>query len=108
IANHPIHNAVLHTASTIAVVLLALTAIAVAIRLSISTPEARGHHLSQFHRQKWDTRLSILPLAILTIAIAVLLTPISRPIWQHTPELAFLQFPWRLLAILAATLGLAL
>ena len=103
---HPIHDAVLHTASIIAVVLLALTAIAIAIAALV--------HL---HRQKPGCpilrsliaksgirRLSnLLPLAILTIVIAFLLTPLSRPIWQHPPELAFLQFPWRLLAILAAS-----
>ncbi|WP_348268529.1 6-pyruvoyl-tetrahydropterin synthase-related protein [Edaphobacter sp. DSM 109919] len=95
----PNHNAVLNTASTIAVVLLAITAIAItitAIRSSFPTPKAR---LPQ---------IPILPLAILTIVVAFLLTPLSNPIWQHVPELPFLQFPWRLLAILAAVLGLAL
>ena len=47
-------------------------------------------------------------LAILAITIAILLTPLSNPIWHHTPELAFLQFPWRLLAILAVVLSLTL
>jgi hypothetical protein len=41
-------------------------------------------------------------LAILTAAIALLLTPLTAIIWNHAPELAFLQFPWRFLAILAA------
>ncbi len=47
-------------------------------------------------------------LAILTIAIALLLTPITAFIWNHAPELAYLQFPWRLLAILAAILSLTI
>ncbi|NYF90572.1 6-pyruvoyl-tetrahydropterin synthase-related protein [Tunturiibacter empetritectus] len=46
-------------------------------------------------------------LAILTITIALLLTPLTSILWNHTPELAFLQFPWRLLAILAAIMSLA-
>lgn len=108
IANHPIHNAVLHTASIIAIVLLALTALAIAVSLFIPIPKARVPYPSHPHREGWETKLSILPLAILTIAIAILLTPISSSIWQHIPELAFLQFPWRLLAILATVLALAL
>src|SRR5207245_966370 len=38
----------------------------------------------------------------------LLLTPLTTPIWTHAPELAFLQFPWRLTAILAAILALTL
>jgi hypothetical protein len=47
-------------------------------------------------------------LAILTLAITLLLTPITNFIWTHAPELAFLQFPWRLVAILAAVLSLTI
>ena len=50
----------------------------------------------------------IYALTILTIAITLLLTPLTAFIWNHAPELAFLQFPWRLLAILAAVLALAI
>jgi hypothetical protein len=56
--------------------------------------------------QASTTRSTLYALTILTLTIAFLLTPISNPIWLHAPELAFLQFPWRLLAILAATLSL--
>jgi hypothetical protein len=38
------------------------------------------------------------------LLVALLLTPISLPIWSHTPELRFLQFPWRLTAILSTIL----
>jgi hypothetical protein len=93
---------VLHTASTIAIVLLVLTAIAIAVAFSISIQNTR------FHQRLPQSKATIAPMVILTMAIAVLLFPISSPIWQHTPELAFLQFPWRLLAILAAVLGLAI
>jgi hypothetical protein len=47
-------------------------------------------------------------LAILTLILTFLLVPLSTPIWQHLPELAFLQFPWRLLTILAAVLCLGI
>jgi hypothetical protein len=41
---------------------------------------------------------------LLTLLIAFLLTRASLPIWAHTPELRFLQFPWRLTAILGSIL----
>ncbi|HEY1743533.1 MAG TPA: hypothetical protein VGG18_10240 [Granulicella sp.] len=84
------HNAVLHTASLVAVVLLLLTASAVA---------------ALFFR----TRSKTAPiLAALTLAIAFLLVPLSTPLWRHLPDLAFLQFPWRLLTILSAVLAFAI
>jgi uncharacterized membrane protein len=102
---NPNHNAVLNTASTVAVVLLLLTAIAlITIYPSNSAAKARVPHPSQPHREGWDLKTS---LTILTTVIAFLLTPLSNPLWQHVPELPFLQFPWRLLAILAAVLGFA-
>jgi hypothetical protein len=47
-------------------------------------------------------------LAGLTIANTLLLTPLTTIIWTHTPELAFLQFPWRLTAILATIFALTI
>jgi hypothetical protein len=47
-------------------------------------------------------------LLILTIAITLLLTPFTTIVWTHAPELAFLQFPWRLTAIVAAILAFAI
>jgi hypothetical protein len=102
-----LHDQVLHTASTIAVTLIALTAAALII--ARTSTKARVPHPSQPHRDGWDPQLStgiLTPLAILTIAIAILLTPITNFAWNHLPELLFLQFPWRLLAILAAVLSL--
>jgi hypothetical protein len=46
-------------------------------------------------------------LAALTACIAFFLTPLSLPLWHHLPELAFLQFPWRLLFVVGAILALA-
>ncbi len=104
------HDQVLHTASLIAVILIATTAIVLTVlRL---TQKARVPHPSQSHREGWDehastSRALFILLTILTVTITLLLTPLTTIIWNHAPELAFLQFPWRLLAILAAVLALA-
>jgi hypothetical protein len=99
-----LHDQVLHTASTIALILIILTTAALAI--SHITPKARVPHPSR-RCEGWDVKISTNPLTILTIAITLLLTPLTAFIWSHAPELAFLQFPWRLLAILAAVMSLA-
>ncbi|WP_158792365.1 hypothetical protein [Granulicella sp. L60] len=111
------HDQVLHTASLIAITLIAATFITL-ITLYLTktlhlTKKAGVPHPSQPHREGWDATPStsqplLLPLTILTAAITLLLTPITTIIWNHAPELAFLQFPWRLLAILAAVLALAI
>ena len=72
-----LHDAVLHSASLIAVVSLGLI-----VLLQLTNRPRR------------------LSLILLTVVIALLLTPISLPVWVHTPELRFLQFPWRLTALL--------
>ena len=87
----PDHDGVLRTASIVAILLIALTAIALIINAS-----------------QRKNRSLLLSLTILTATITLLLTPLSAPIWHHLPELRFLQFPWRLLAILAPTLCLAI
>ena len=91
------HDAVLRTASLLAAgLLVAMTATLVAALLR--TP-----------RESAERRV-LYALAILAAAVALLVTPLSAIVWRHAPELAFLQFPWRFLAILmpALALGLAL
>jgi hypothetical protein len=88
------HDLVLYTASTISLTMLA--AILLAFVIAERRKPSDGHQLSS----------SSIPLACLVLLIAFLLTPASLPIWNHTPELRFLQFPWRLTAILGAILGL--
>jgi hypothetical protein len=89
-----LHDQVLHTASLIAVILLIATAAAlVAVFIRRKTTE--------------EAAFPILPLSILTAGIAFLLTPLGAPLWNHAPEAAFLQFPWRLLAILAPVFALS-
>jgi hypothetical protein len=87
------HNAVNHTATLLALTLLAATVLAISVLLL--TRKATAAELAP-------------TLALLTALITFLLVPISTPIWNHLPELAFLQFPWRLLSILAPILCLSL
>ena len=94
------HDQVLHTASVIAVLLLIATAAAL-IALFAFRRRAQSS-------ANPDTPFSILPLAILTAAIAFLLTPSSLPLWNHVPQAEFLQFPWRLLAVLGPVFALAI
>jgi hypothetical protein len=87
------HDDVLHTASVIALLFLILTALAL-------------FSFAHSSSQKSD-RATLYTLAVITGIIALLLTPVSNPVWLHAPELAFLQFPWRTLALLAAVVGLS-
>jgi hypothetical protein len=105
------HDQVLHTASLIAVVLIAATA--VVLTTLCLTNKVRVPHPSRSHRDGWDEQAStsralFIPFTILTLAITLLLTPLTQFIWTHAPELAFLQFPWRLVAILAPILALTI
>jgi hypothetical protein len=94
------HDAVLHTASLIAIIMLVATTLAL---------------LCAWFTQRTPNRSTIparprlpLILAALTACIVFLLTPLSLPLWHHLPELAFLQFPWRMLSILGVILALAI
>jgi hypothetical protein len=89
----PDHDGVLRTASIVATILIALTVTTLAIN---------------FFQKKEAHRALLISLTILTATIIILLTPLSTPIWHYLPELRFLQFPWRILAILAPTLSLAI
>ena len=109
------HDQVLHTASLIAIILITLTAAALLAARLATNPGAP--HIDS---DVWASRASatapaqltrrqmLYSLTILTIAITLLLTPLTAFIWNHAPQLAFLQFPWRLLAILAAVLALSI
>ena len=95
------HDQVLHTASLIAVGMLCAAVVALAAAIVV-----RQRHT---HRAAEDAAtVPLLILAALTLFIAFLLTPISLPLWRHLPELAFLQFPWRLLSVLGASLALTI
>jgi hypothetical protein len=81
------HDQVVRTASIISLTLLAAIAIAL-WRCKPSLPS------------------SLFPLPLLALLIAFLSTPPSLFLWTHLPKLAFLQFPWRLTALLAVILAL--
>ena len=105
--NNLLHDQVLHTASLIAVILLTGAAIALVAIWRATKPSA-----PRLAADTWESRprtsFPVLPLAILTTGIAFLLTPLSAPIWNHAPEASFLQFPWRLLVMIAPVFALAL
>jgi hypothetical protein len=90
------HDAVLRRASLVAIALLA------AILIS-------GLAIWRDRRKKHVANPSLLtPLAVLTVIITFLLTPPALFLWRYTPELRYLQFPWRFCIILAAILSLLL
>lgn len=100
--SNPEHDAVLHTASVVAVALICLTALALATALASQRKKPLPNSGAEFR--------DLLPaiLAVLSGIILFLLTPLSAPVWHHLPELRFLQFPWRFLAVLGAVFGFAL
>ncbi len=91
------HDAVLHTASDLALLLLAVTIFACIVTV-----------LRANIRQRAALPTPLALLLSLAAVIAFLLTPPSLPLWHHLPQLAFLQFPWRLLALLAPVAALAI
>ena len=99
-----LHDQVLHTASVVAILLLVATAVALAAIL-FRNKSGTGRRATECVDSRRGV-FPILPLAILTAGIAFLLTPLSLPIWNHAPQAAFIQFPWRLLAILAPIFAL--
>ena len=96
----PAHSAVIQTASWVAFTMFCMVAgllVFVRLRSSPNPPASMpSRHPLPFS------------LLIITLAIAYFLTPLSTPVWAYIPELLFLLFPLRLLAILAAVLALSL
>lgn len=96
----PEHDTVLFTASVVALLLVALTAIALLLSARRDTAEDPS-------QPNPKTSPSTIPLISLAGVLVLMLTPLSAPLWHHLPELRFLQFPWRFLAVLAVIFGLA-
>jgi len=94
------HAQVLETVSRISAIMLCATA----ALLMVATLTARWNKGSA---PESSSRL-LISLAILSIGIAFLITPLSAPLWPYIPEAPFLQFPWRLVAILGGILSLSL
>ncbi len=84
----PFHDAVLHTASILACILLAFALASIAL---------------------WRDALGSRPLLWLASfipLILMLLIPVSAPLWRYAPQLAYMQFPWRWLLVLAPVVTL--
>ncbi len=95
-SGEPLHDSVLRQASWIAVALLAILALC-----TVAVWVQRRHwHLLQ--------KRVFFMLAIFAGFVLLLLLPISAFVWQHAPELAYLQFPWRWLLSLAPIAALLL
>ncbi len=89
-----LHDAVLHTASIIAVIMIAVALCG----LLVSWLRSRLPGKKSF----W------VPLALIPVAVLFLQFPISRPVWNLLPDLRFLQFPWRWLVALEAPMAILL
>jgi hypothetical protein len=51
--------------------------------------------------RRWWVTLALIPAVVLFLQF-----PVSLPIWNLLPKLRFLQFPWRLLLVLEAPMGI--
>ncbi len=91
------HDRVLWTASWIAVLLLMATVVA-AVLAYRRRAAGEGKESAPFSRGP------ALALCVLAAIICFLQTPVSLSVWRHAPELGFLQFPWRWLAVLAVAM----
>ena len=89
-----LHDAVLHTASLIAVGMIA------AALAGLLACWLRGRLPG---RRRWW-----IPLALIPVAVLFLQFPLSHSLWNLLPELRFLQFPWRWLLALEAPMAIFL
>ena len=92
-----LHDVVLHTASVIAVTMIAVAIVCFVIcwRRGTLAPQKSNR-----------SRLWWIPLAVVPVAVLVLLFPISRPLWYLLPEWRFLQYPWRWLEAVEAPMAI--
>ncbi len=98
------HDAVLHTASLVAVETIGLLALVLA---AASVLQARTKVESRDSAERRTRGSVLLLLFSFSVVVVSLLWHFALPVWHVLPELAFLQFPWRLLSVLGCVLGLA-
>ncbi len=97
------HDQVLHTATLVSLEVLALTG-----AMLLLAGRAQSRRSSLAGDTSTGPKQPVLPVLVgLSALIATLLWHFTLPVWHIVPELAFLQFPWRLLAVLGCVLGLA-
>ena len=102
------HDQVLHTASDIALLVLALSALALAAAwLFRSGRKPDVCERGALTGTEAHTAPGLIAITALAGIIAAMLWQPTLPLWHILPELAFLQFPWRLLAVLGCIFGLA-
>lgn len=92
--NDPEHNLFNWIASTTAVTMIVLTG---AAGVATYRRAARSDQ-----KESWQRMM------LLAAAASVLMLSISAPLWKLLPKLAFLQFPWRWMIVLAVPLALFL
>jgi hypothetical protein len=93
------HDSILHMVSWIAVGLLTLAFLLCLVL-----------YFALWRRRKLpsETLRFLLPIAVLVPILALLLLPVSLPVWQRLPELRYVQFPWRLLLLLSVAVAVLL
>jgi hypothetical protein len=85
----PEHNLVNLQISAVAVLMITLTGIGAAVS----------------HRRARGSRFIWIATAVLAAISALLMFPVSGPVWQYAPKLRFVQFPWRWLLPLGVSLA---
>ena len=88
----PDHNAFNWIASSVALVLMVLTAIAALLARSTSKNQDDGKAAGKL----WPV------MVLLAVAAVILMIRPSSILWELLPKLRFIQFPWRWMGILAA------
>ncbi len=91
----PEHNLFNWIASSVAILLMVMTGIA----------GIAAHRSTAQEQECRETRGLWRVLLLLSAAAAILMTRLSSAFWEHLPELRFVQFPWRWMAILALPYG---
>ena len=88
----PEHNAFNWIASSVAILLMVLTAVGALLARSTSNNRDDG----KAARKLWP------PMVLLGVAAVILMIRPSSILWELLPKLRFIQFPWRWMGILAA------